>query len=398
MIELLLTSFPVVIRYFILRRQGEAMTVWNMKTAVFLWLFLAFMLFLTIFYYHPKSYTGLVPFRTVSVVAQANGPVTKVAVENGQKVEAGDLLFQIENSAQSAALEKAMVAFEGLKAAELQAKEAITFASANVDQVRVSFEKLRKDLANAETLFRKGVITEDKVRAARSNAKETEAALAASEAQLGLSRTELTDVLPAARRSAAADLRSAKVDLKMTEVRAFSTGSISQLALSVGSPASRLILSPAMIIIPDRSEEVPVRLVAGFSQVARGILHVGMPAEIACDSNSNLAMKNAVMPARISSIQPAIAVGQVVPSGKLLELNSQVQRGSIVAYFELAYKNHEPMLLNGSGCIVQTYTNNLDGFIGHIIGATGIIKAFMLRAKSWGVLATGVGLVGSGGH
>jgi hypothetical protein len=33
MFELMFTSFPVIIRYFQLKRRGEAMTVWNMRTA-----------------------------------------------------------------------------------------------------------------------------------------------------------------------------------------------------------------------------------------------------------------------------------------------------------------------------------------------------------------------------
>ncbi|MGI9352189.1 MAG: HlyD family secretion protein [Rhizobiaceae bacterium] len=397
MFELLFTSFPVIIQYFILRRRGESMTVWNMKTAVFIWLFLAFLLFLTIFYYHPKSYTGLVPFRTVSVVAQTSGPVTQVAVINGQRVEEGDLLFQIENSTQKAALTQAETAFESLDASEAKAKDAVKAAEANVAQAQVSLAQITEDLANAEVLLSKKVTTEDAVRKLRSSAKQAEAILAAAQAQLGLSRTELTDVIPAARKSADAELNSAKVELAKTEVRAFSSGIVSQLALTVGSPASRLILSPAMVIIPDRIKGVPVRIVAGFSQVAKDILHVGMPAEIACDSNSNLAMKNAVMAARITGIQPAVAAGQITPGGNLIELNSRIQRGSILVFFDLVHKEHEPMLLDGSGCIVQTYTNNLEGTVGHVIGATGIVKAFLLRTKAWGVLVTGVGL-GGGGH
>src|SRR5688572_8633675 len=95
MFELVLTSFPAVIRYYQLKRRGEAMTVWNMKTAMFLWAVLAFFLFVAIFYFHPKSYSGLLPFRTVSVVAQTSGPVTELAVSNGQRVATGDLLFRI---------------------------------------------------------------------------------------------------------------------------------------------------------------------------------------------------------------------------------------------------------------------------------------------------------------
>ena len=373
------------------------MTVWNMKTAVFLWLSLAFILFLTIFYSHPKSYTGLVPFRTVSVVSQTSGPVTDVAVANGQRVKKGDLLFKIENSSQKAALEQALTAFKSLDASEAKAKDGVKVAQANVTKAQASLAQLKQDLANAETLLRKQVGRVNAVIKLRSAVKGAKAVLAAAQAQLALSQTELTDVLPAARKSAKATYDSAKVELAKTEVRAFSPGIVSQLALSVGSPTSRLILSPAMVIIPDRIKNVPVRVVAGFSQVSKNIIHVGMPAEIACDSNSNIAMKNAVMAARVVGIQPAIAAGQVTPGGNLIELNSRIQRGSILVFFELVYKEHEPMLLDGSGCIVQTYTNNVEGTVGHIIAATGIIKAFLLRIKAWGVLVTGVGLAG-GGH
>jgi hypothetical protein len=47
---------------------------------------------------------------------------------------------------------------------------------------------------------------------------------------------------------------------------------------------------------------------------------------------------------------------------------------------------------------VQTYTNNLHGFFGHVIAATGVVKAAGLRIKVWGSLVSGVGLAGGGGH
>ena len=397
MFELLFTSFPVIIRYFILRRRREAMTVSNMKTAVFLWLMLAFMLFLTIFYYHPKSYTGIVPFKTISVVAQTSGPVTDLFVRNSQRVKKGDLLFQIENGTQKAALAEALTAFKNLDASEMKATDAIQVAEANVSQAKAALEKIRERLNDAEELERRKVGRANTVISLRFSAQGAESALVATQAQLNAAQTELTDVLPAARKSAEATYTSAKVALAKTEVRAFAAGTVTQLALSVGSPASQLILSPAMVIVPDRDKDVPVRIVAGFSQVAKNILHVGMPAEIACDSNSNIAMKNAVMAARVVGIQPAIAAGQITPSGTLIELNSRVQRGSLLVFFELVYKKHESMLLDGSGCLIQTYTNDLEGTVGHIIGATGIIKAFLLRIKAWGVLVTGVGLAG-GNH
>ncbi len=394
MLELLVTSFPVIIQHYLLRRRSEAMTVYNMKTAVFIWLALAFLLFLTVFYYHPKSYSGIVPFRTVSVVAQTTGPVTKVFVKNGQRVKKGDLLFQIENATQKATLEQALTKLQSVDAAEVKAKRAIKVAEANVDGAKANVAKIKERLKDAEALLAKGVGRENRVVSLRFSAQAADAALVAAHAQLDVARAEVTDVNPAARKSAKAAYETARVALAKTEVSAFAQGTVTQLALSVGSPASQLIIAPAMVIIPDRDKGVPVRVVAGFPQVASSVLRVGMPVEIACDSNVSISMNNGIMAARVAAIQPAIAAGQITPGGNLIELDTRLKRGTVLVFLELVYKDHEPLLLDGSGCLVQAYTNNLHGFVGHAIGATGIIKAFLLRIKAWGILVTGVGLAG----
>jgi len=398
MFELLLTSFPVIIRYFQLKRRGEALTVWNMRTAVFLWAIMAFALFLIIFYFHPKSYSGLLPFRTVSVVAQTSGPVTELPTVNGQRVSKGDLLFRIENSTQAAAVKQAEAEFDRLAAAEVKAKDTLLVAQASVIEATASLEKLRVDLENAQTLLARNVGAQDTVRELESAVTVAEAEKGAAEAQADLAQSDITQAIPAERRAAEAALERAQVALAQTEVRAFSDGDVTQLAMSVGSPASQLILSPAMVIIPDRPEGVPLRITAGFSQVARATLYEGMPAEIACDSNISMSFRNSVLPARIASIQPAIAAGQVVPGGRLLEPENALRRGSMLVYFELEHPEHEAIMVDGSGCIIQTYTSNLSGVAGHIIAATGVVKAVGLRLKVWGALISGVGLAGGAAH
>ncbi|MEM6371624.1 MAG: biotin/lipoyl-binding protein [Pseudomonadota bacterium] len=398
MLELLLTSFPAIIRYYQLKRRGEAMTVWNMRAAVFMWAGLAFALFLTIFYFHPKSYSGLVPFRTVSVVAQTTGPVTDIAVLNGQRVTAGDVLFRIENSNQQAAVAQAQAQMDQVAASENMARDQLVVAEATVAQAQAERDKLNVDLENAQTLLDRNVGRADDVRALQAALTSADASLVAAQAQVDLARLQVEEAIPAQRRVAQATLDGAQATLAKTEVRAFSDGTVTQLAMSVGSPASTLILSPAMVIIPDRDDIHPVRVTAGFSQVARATLYDGMPAEVACDANVNLAFRDAILPARVSVIQPAIATGQVVPTGNLRDPNNALQRGSILVYLELLHPEHAAMLLNGSGCLVQTYTNNLPGVFGHIIGATGVVKAAGLRLKVWGSLVSGVGLAGGGAH
>ncbi|MEM9148614.1 MAG: biotin/lipoyl-binding protein [Pseudomonadota bacterium] len=397
MFELMFTSFPAVIQYFRLRRRGEAITVWTMKTAVFLWAALAFALFLTIFYFHPKTYAGIVPFRTVSVVAQTSGPVTEIHVENGQHVQAGDLLFRIEDSAQQAALAEARAQLELIAAAEDKAIDAKTIAEAGVDTAEAELAKLQDDLADAQQLLDRGAGTADAVLGLQTAVAATEAELSAAKAELDLAEIDLDQSLPAQRRAAEAAVASAEAALAFTEVRSFTDGTTTQVALSVGSPATTLVLSPAMIIIPDRPDDEPVRLAAGFSQVANTTLYEGMPAEVACETNASLSFVNAVFPARIVAVQPAVAKGQIVPSGQLLELSTASERGTVLALIELEHTAHEAKLLDGSGCIVQTYTDNIGGLFGHVIAATGVVKAAGLRLKVLGAIVTGVGL-GGGGH
>ncbi|MEP2782788.1 MAG: biotin/lipoyl-binding protein [Pseudoruegeria sp.] len=398
MFELMFTSFPVIIRYFQLRRRGEAMSVWNMKTAVFLWAMLAGMLFLVIFYFHPKTYAALVPFRTISVVAQTSGPVTEINVRNGQSVKAGDLLFKIEDSAQKAALAEIESQIVILESDIAKAEDTKIVAQAGVDEIVANLVDLRETLSDAQTLLQRGVGTADAVLDAQTGVNAAEAELSAAEAQLDLAQIDLTSGLPAQRKALDNSIQSAKVALGFTEVRSFSDGVVQQLALSVGSPATTLILSPAMVIIPEREEGVATRIVAGFSQTSRTVLHVGMPAEIACNGNANILFENSIMPARIVGFQEAIATGQVKPSGNLIDLSNADQNGTYLAYFELLHPEHQDLILDGSGCIVQTYTNNISGTVGHIIGVTGVIKAVGLRLKVFGAVVAGTGLIGGGGH
>ena len=92
MIELTVTSIPFVLRILYLRWKGIPITLYNVHMALFVWLALAFIVFFTVFYYYPKSYTGFVPFRTVPVVSENGGTVVSIEVDNGTRVKPGQVL------------------------------------------------------------------------------------------------------------------------------------------------------------------------------------------------------------------------------------------------------------------------------------------------------------------
>ncbi|WP_171105561.1 MULTISPECIES: biotin/lipoyl-binding protein [unclassified Ruegeria] len=122
MIELLVTSFPFVLRVIYLKWRELPVTLYNVHRALFMWFVLALIVFFAVFYYYPKSYTGLVPFRTVPVVAENGGTVTDIYVKGGDRVEPGDPLFAVENASEQAAVELATRKVEEIESAKLAAE------------------------------------------------------------------------------------------------------------------------------------------------------------------------------------------------------------------------------------------------------------------------------------
>ena len=401
MIELTVTSIPFILRILYLRWKGIPITLYNVHMALFVWLALAFVVFFTVFYYYPKSYTGFVPFRTVPVVSENGGTVVSINVDNGTRVKPGQVLFSV-----NAATEEAAVKTAELKLAEVD--KAFALAEAELRSAKAAVDKEKAVLQQANEVFE----DQNSLRARNSPAfNERRYQSAVADQAAGLAKVEqaqalmdeaniqLTDVLTAQRESAEAALEQAKVELAKTTVRSQVHGVVDQLTLHIGARASQIAAKPSMLIVPDRDESHPKRVFAGFSQVARSVLYVGMPAEVACDTNFNVAMVDSVLPARIVAIQPEIAAGQIAPTGKLLEPREFLNRGEVAVLLEMVHSKHKDVLVNGSGCIVQTYYRNLGhGVMAHILGGLGIIKAWGLRIKVWIALVTGVGLAGGGGH
>lgn len=402
MIEILVTSFPFVLRVMYLRWKGMPITLYNVHRALFLWFVLALIVFFAVFYYYPKSFTGLVPYRTVPVVAEAGGTVTEVFVKGGDHVEVGDPLFAIENSSELAKVNYSQRKVDEVEAAIKAAHLEVETASAALDAAHAALRQAELALADHRELHSRGSAAYQPSQHERaiSQRDARKAEVEAAQSKLEAAKVQVNAVLPAQLESANASLKQAQVELEKTRVHSFVDGTVEQLTLSVGARAAQAAMSPAMMIVPDRTPREKARIVAGFSQVSRTELYEGMAAEIACESNFNIAMTNTVLPARITRIQEPISSGQMAPTGRLMEPSERAKRGQVVAHLDLVHPEHQELLVPGSGCIVQTYTTDMEGplkgtITAHVIEALGIIKAVGLRIKAWLGLASGIGLAGS---
>jgi len=397
MIELVVTSIPFVLRVLYLRWKNIPITLYNVHRALFLWFLLALVVFFAVFYYHPKSYSGIVPYRIVPVVADRGGTVTSLEIVPGQRVAPGDVLFTTDDRDERAAVEVAQKTLAEVDSAVSAAEANVRAAEASLAQAAAVLAQTNASLADQEALRASDspAFRENDYERLLNTQAANEAQVAAAEAALDGARLQVSEVLPAQRESAAAALEQARVTLDQTVVRSAVDGTIEQLTLTVGDRAGQFAMGPAMLIVPDE----PLMIVAGFPQAYGSVLHEGMAAEVMCTSLLNIAMTDAVLPARIERIQNVIATGQLAPAGQLLDPASVSTPGSIVAYFSLVHPDHERLLMDGSSCMVQTYTTHLEGggALSHVVATLGVIKAVGVRLRAWISLAAGVGL-GGGGH
>lgn len=193
---------------------------------------------------HPVSDDAVVVADTVGIAPRVAGPITALHVEQGRRVEAGTLLFEIDPrpfdlavAAARAAIGTldAQIAIETARAEQLRLVAAA--AEAEVEAARAAVVQRRTTVDRLEPLTDRGFspaeLLDEALTALRVAEAEVEAAVARAAATVD-ARSEL-EALVARRRELEIDLAMAELERSHCEVRAPVDGTIIRLDLAVGS-------------------------------------------------------------------------------------------------------------------------------------------------------------------
>lgn len=110
------------------------------------------------------------PYATVEVKPRVDGQISEVAFKEGQEVKAGDILFRLDDRLIKAQMRQ---------------------AEANIARDRASLTDAEAILKRRETLVTKSIVSEQATETQRSAVEVLKATIAAGEAQLEASRTQL---------------------------------------------------------------------------------------------------------------------------------------------------------------------------------------------------------------
>lgn len=396
MLELLFCSMLTILPDYLFRRfvQGKRFgkeitlySVWfELRWGITTCLILTVLLILTVFYNHPSTTSVTLFYRTIPILPEINGRVSKVMVDYNGHVEKGAPIFELDDSKQQAGVAVARRKIEEVDADIAVARLDVTKAGHQLDEAKANYQQARDELETKEELLRRNTSTvaARDVEKLRVLAQGRMATVNAMTAARDTAQEKLSGQLQSDRASAEAALDQAEVELSKTVIRAGVTGRVEQFTLRVGDVVNPL-MRPAGVLIPDDAGRL---LTAGFDQIEAQVMNKGMVAEVTCVSKPFT-----VIPMVVTDVQQFIAAGQFRGGEQLLDPQQVKQPGTLIAFLEPLYKSGLDGVTPGSSCIANAYSSNHDeiaapetgtvrGLALHAVDGLALVHALLLRIQA----------------
>lgn len=195
------------------------------------------------------------PKRKVDVSANAMGTVTRLAVEEGQRVERGDLLLEIDPTEYRAAV-------EALEASVLSGQANLRLAEASLDKARQDYERITE-------LYREGLASEEQLIGARTTARVEAARVEAARHALEQTR---------------ANLQKARHDLAKVTIAAPMTGLITRLNVEEGENAIMGTLNNPGTVLLTIADMGTLEAVVEVDETEVVQIALGQPATVEIDA------------------------------------------------------------------------------------------------------------------
>lgn len=344
---------------------------WSVPTAILGGVFILSTLLVLMNYNHPYGKFAKEVYITVPIVPAVKGHVISVAAKPNQKLNKGDILFEIDPKPYQFKVNElqAKLAASQQKAkktgAELiQAQANLKKSEANRDLTLKNYQRYVKGNKSGGGVFSKKDVENRRQRYLAAQA-DVEAAQAAvnkarfdSESMINGTDTGVVQLQQ--------QLQAALYDLERTTVVAPSDGIITQLALRPGSMAVPMPLRPAMIFIPTQKRLIA----ASFWQNSLQRMESGSEAEVILD-----AVPGKVFSGKLISVIPAMSEAEVQINNQLLSARQLSEFGQAIGLIELNENISEynlPLGVQGKAAIYSEHFSHVS-----------VMRKILIRMVGW---------------
>jgi multidrug resistance efflux pump len=367
--ELLLILTYTAICYLAFKVFRIPLNKWTIPTAALGGIFLLGLILLMMNYNHPFTSEARFYFFTTPMAPYVKGVVLEVPIKSNTPLKKGDVLYRLDPRPYEAVV--------------MQKKAALAEAEQNVKQLRATYDQAAADVERAKAqvalaqqnfdrqdyLFKTKVVAKATLDTASRNLEVATQSLEATTAAADRARLGADAQIGGVNTTVArlqGDLLGAEYELEQATQRAPTDGYVAQL-----------LLHPGMILITTPSKPVMVFVhaegkvfAAAFQQNALQRVRIGDEAEIAFD-----AVPGRIFKGRIGAVSDAVAQGQLMPTGELINPEDRHRAGRALAYIEIVDDLSPFNLPGGAVGQVAAYTEHWQMF--------AIIRRILLRMKSW---------------
>ncbi len=196
---------------------------------------------------------------------QIGGLVVALPHREGDWVEAGEVVVELDGRAQRAEL--------------ASARTAVVAAQAQADEACLAAELAEKELSRVETLYARGIASEQNLDLLRTDRDRTQAACAAARAAVGQAESRVF---------------AAKVQLEFTQLTAPFAGTVAELSTELGE---YIMPSPPGLPIPpviDLLDPASIYVSAPIDEVDAERILVGQKVRVTVDSRPDQSFDGAV--------------------------------------------------------------------------------------------------------
>lgn len=188
--------------------------------------------------YSPYSSQARVQAFVVPVAPEVAGRIARVLVKNDEQVEAGQPLFELDDSQYQIALAKARSDYEATLNSINAATAGVTAAEANLRVAQAGLLKAAQDASRQEKLYQEdpGAISVRRLEVARATLEESRGRVAAAEAQVAQAREQEGGPLESNAKllSARQAVEKAELDMKNVVVLSPGKGLVTDLRTDAG--------------------------------------------------------------------------------------------------------------------------------------------------------------------
>lgn len=200
------------------------------------------------------SATGtLEPLTRVEISSELSGVVRAVAVEENARVEAGQVLAQLDTTRIEAQVERA--------------EAGVAVAAARVSEARATLNETERALARARQLSERGMVADQALDNALAANERAQSAVEVAEANLAIAR---------------ADLRLQQADLANSTIHSPIDGIVLERAVNPGQTVAASTSAPVLFVIAENLERMQLK--AAIDEADIGDVRAGQSARFAVDA------------------------------------------------------------------------------------------------------------------